>query len=242
MTRALLALALTVVALFGIAGCGGDDKQTVYVFGDSLVSQGTKYLQDQLRHDGFTPHVASLSGAATCDLFKAVRDDKERFHPDVVAMSFSGNALGPCMRDARGRMLTGAAYLAKYRTDTEQMLRMFGNDVPFYLVGAPISGGGDDRVYRLYRQIAKQHPNTHFVDGGKYLTPGHRFTPTMPCLPGEPCTGPVVNGVRNNIVRSPDHAHFCPIDPGFGKPCPQYSSGAYRFARAIAEAVDRGQQ
>jgi hypothetical protein len=231
-TRPLSAAALTIVALVSLvalAACGSDDKPTVYVFGDSLVSQATTYLQDQLRHDGFTPHVASLSGAATCDLSKAVGDDKQRFDPDVAVMSFSGNALGPCMRDAQGRMLTGDAYLAKYRADTERMLRRFGDDVPFYLVGAPISGGGDDRVYRLYQEIARKHPNTHFVDGGK-------------CLRGEPCTGPVVDGVRTNVVRSPDHAHFCPIDPGFGKPCPQYSSGAYRFARAIAEAVDRGER
>jgi hypothetical protein len=235
-------LVLGVIAAAGVlAGCGSDDHETVYVFGDSLVSQATTYLDQQLRADGFDPKVASLGGSATCDWFDNARRDHERYDPDVVVMSFSGNALSSCMRHADGTALSDREYVDKYRADTERILRIFGTDVPFYLVGAPISGAGDDRVYRVYEQVAKQHPNVHFVDGGKYVTPGHTFAQTLPCLRGEPCTGPVVNGVRNNIVRAPDRAHFCPVATAIGDPCPQYASGAYRFARAIAEAVDEGE-
>jgi hypothetical protein len=156
-------------------------------------------------------------------------------------MSFSGNALSPCMKHPDGTALSNREYVEKYRADTEKMLRIFGNDVPIQLVGSPISGAGDDRVYRIYEEIAKQHPNVHFVDGGKYVTPHHKFVKTLPCLRGEPCTGPVVDGVRNNIVRAPDDAHFCPVATPLGNPCPVYASGGYRFARAIAEAVKQGE-
>jgi hypothetical protein len=146
------------------------------------------------------------------------------------------------MLHADGSALSGPEYEAKYRADTEKILAMFGVDVPVYLVGAPVSDTGDDRVFRIYEQIAKKHPNVRFVDGGKYLTPNHRFAMTLPCLRGEPCTGPVIRGVRNNVVRAPDRAHFCPVASAPGAPCPVYSSGAYRFAIAIAQAVKQGQR
>jgi hypothetical protein len=146
------------------------------------------------------------------------------------------------MQHADGTPLSSAEYVAKYTADTRRAISTFGRNVRVYLVGAPVSGAGDDRVWQIYRTLASDYPNTQFVDGGRYLTPGHKFAMTLPCLPKEPCTGPVVNGVRNNVVRSPDRAHLCPIDPGFGKPCTVYSSGAYRFALAIAQAIEQGKQ
>jgi hypothetical protein len=236
---ATLLIVLAVAALLG--GCGSDHHDRVYVFGDSLVAQGTKYLGQQLRADDFDPHIVSLSGSATCDWFENARRDQKKVDPDVVVISFSGNALSPCMKHPDGTALSNREYVDKYRADTERVLRTFGDDVPVYLVGAPISGVGDDRVYRLYERLARDHPNWHFVDGGKYVTPHHEYAQTLPCLRGEPCTGPVVDGVRHNIVRAPDHAHFCPVATPLGNPCPVYASGAYRFARAIAEAVKQGE-
>ena len=73
--------------------------------------------------------------------------------------------------------------------------------------------------------------------------PGGTFAWTLPCMATEPCTGPVVGGVPSNTVRSPDGADFCPI-PVVGPPaqagsCPVYSSGAFRYASAMASPVER---
>ena len=53
---------------------------------------------------------------------------------------------------------------------------------------------------------------------------------------------PVVHGVPSNDVRSPDGVHFCPVatadEKGNIRRCGIYSSGAYRYANAMVEALD----
>lgn len=39
-------------------------------------------------------------------------------------------------------------------------------------------------------------------------------------------------------MRAPDGMHFCD-DPGGARACPEYSSGAWRFARAMAASLPR---
>jgi len=70
-----------------------------------------------------------------------------------------------------------------------------------------------------------------FVDAGAAVeTPDGSFAATLPCLPGEAECGP--DGT--NPVRNDDGVHLC---PGASGPCPVYSSGAFRFASAIAAAI-----
>jgi hypothetical protein len=244
-----LAVAFALVIGFALvsAGCSSGHAASsrgtpAYVFGDSLVFQAQQELAGLMnKHGGYDVQISALAGTATCDWWPNMTKARDELHPKVVAMSFSGNALGTCMKHADGTALSDQEYVDKYTADTKRAIAMFGPNVTFYLVGSPVNGQGDDRVWQIYRKLAPQYPNVHFVDGGKYVTPNHKFAKTLPCLAGEPlCNGPVVNGVHENVVRSPDRAHFCPIDPGFGKPCTVYSSGAYRFALAIAQAIEQG--
>jgi hypothetical protein len=237
-----VAVVAAVVAAF-VAGCSSGGDTRVLVVGDSLVAQATPYLKRAFaKDDHLKVQVKALAGSATCDWFATLPKLRKSLHPDVVVASFSGNALSPCMKHADGTALDDAEYVAKYTEDTRRMMAFFP-DARIYLVGAPVNGRGDDRVFRIYEQIASNEDRVTFVDGGKYLTPHHRFALTLPCLKGERCTGPVVHGVRNNVVRTPsDQAHFCPAaNTPAGAPCPVYSSGAYRFARAIEEGVDAGE-
>jgi hypothetical protein len=64
-----------------------------------------------------------------------------------------------------------------------------------------------------------------------------QYTDSLPCLPNEPCTGPVIHGVRTNRVRAPDGVHFCPVTVLGRAPCPVWSSGAFRFGAAMAAPV-----
>ncbi|MEQ1786121.1 MAG: hypothetical protein ABL966_03640, partial [Acidimicrobiales bacterium] len=57
------------------------------------------------------------------------------------------------------------------------------------------------------------------------------FALALPCLPGEVECGTT----GRNAVRSDDGVHLCPGTAP--TPCPVYSSGAYRFAEAIAAAL-----
>jgi hypothetical protein len=241
-SRARVAFAVAMGALAFIAlACSGGGDERVYVFGDSLVTQSTTYLRGMLRDvDGIEARVESLAGSATCDWFANARKARDDFDPEVVVISFSGNALSPCMRRADGTPLNDREYRARYRAHTERLLDEF-DDATVYLVGAPVSASGDDRVFRIYEDLARERDDVAFVDGGRYVTPEGRFVLTLPCLDVEPrCTGPVVESVRHNVVRTPsDRTHFCPQDAPPGAACPVYASGAWRFARAITEAVDR---
>ncbi len=92
-------------------------------------------------------------------------------------------------------------------------------------------------VNQLYRSIAKATTGVTYDDAGQAVMAKGRFTWTLPCLSGEPCTGP--HGT--NIVRSPDGIHFCPngkSTPDRGlEDCDVYSSGAFRFASAMLKAA-----
>ena len=71
---------------------------------------------------------------------------------------------------------------------------------------------------------------------------GGRWTETLPCLAGEPCTGGHdANGTPVNIVRAPDGAHFCPGAPaavrGVTTECSVWDGGAWRYGNAMAAPV-----
>jgi len=85
----------------------------------------------------------------------------------------------------------------------------------------------------MYAEFAAA-PGVSFVDAGIAVeTDQGAFVAQMPCLPGEPTCD--ANGMVP--VRSADGVHFCPS--GFATPCPTHSSGAFRFAAAIAPAAQR---
>jgi hypothetical protein len=69
-----------------------------------------------------------------------------------------------------------------------------------------------------------------------------RWTESLTCVAGEPCTGGTdATGAAINTVRAPDGMHFCPAAPeavlGVTGDCPVWSSGAFRFARAMARSA-----
>ena len=68
---------------------------------------------------------------------------------------------------------------------------------------------------------------------------GGNWTATLPCLPGEDEAKGCVDG--QIPVRAADHGHFCPTvaeDLGGVVPqCPVWSSGAWRYGAAVAQAI-----
>jgi hypothetical protein len=94
----------------------------------------------------------------------------------------------------------------------------------------------------MYREVAAGHPRARYIDAGAAVLDHGRYTTTLPCLAGEPCTGGTDSlGRAVNVVRSPDGQHLCPSEEkppaGSNQPCAVWSSGAYRFAMAMANAV-----
>jgi len=216
----------------------------VAVYGDSLSQQAQPYFRRLMAAEDTsnTTYYSSHGGTALCDWLGRMRTMAKTTHFEAVMLEFSGNALTRCM--AKVRYYT-PAYYAKYRADT---MAAIGIWVPtgahVFLVGAPVTRKQQesvpdwDALNRQYAQIAAADPrHVTFVDAGLAVEgPGGTYTRTLPCYIGEPCTGPVVDGVRSNIVRSADGVHFCPVAE-VRESCRAYAAGAFRFAAAMVHGL-----
>ena len=227
-------------------------EAVVAFYGDSLGSESESLLQDALLTAGVADvRTRTFGGTAICDWFDEMRDDAVELRPSVVVVEFSGNALTPCMMGPDGVSLlaTRDVYFDKYARDAAEVLAIFSaSPTRVVFVGAPISRRAEEsrdpeanRLNRMYEGLALFTPDVTYVDAGAAVLRDGHWTETLPCLPSEPCLDADADGVPVNIVRAPDGGHFCPGAPearrGVTQTCPVWSSGAYRFARAIADGV-----
>jgi hypothetical protein len=236
-----LGLAIVAALVVGIVvrDDGDSGPERIAVFGDSLTYQAAPYLRNFFNRERthYQADVRSLPGTAICNWFDVMEKQRRHFDPQVVVFQFVGNDILPCMRNPDGSQLAKPEYLRRWERDTRHAIDLFDTKTSIYLIGAPEMGNDDNRVYDIWKRLAAEYPNTHFVDGGRLVSPHRTFVATLPCLPEERCTGPVVDGVRTNVVRAFDEVHFCPDENAYGKPCGVYASGAYRFAITIFEGV-----
>lgn len=211
----------------------GRIDQLVYV-GDSL-AQETYSLLAYLS-PGKTVSTKFWGGTAPCDWLDV---DLGAGPTSVVVITFTGNSLTDCMSDGRGGHLVDEALIAKYRTDVGILVdraRQAGASV--VLVGQPLRAPSFDAdlevegINAMYREYAAAFPNVSFVDAGAQVeTLDGRYTDRLPCTPFD--TDCAADGTT--VVRG-DGVHFCPIEGQ--NPCSVWSSGAFRFGSAIAQAAN----
>lgn len=219
-----------------------DRPLRVALYGDSLSFEAQAFFTDELASRGVDVRARTYGGTAICDWLDTMREDALAWQPDAVVVEFVGNRLTPCMNPG-GAPEPDAAYYARYEADASAVVAMF---VPLgarvYFAGAPMprlapeDQAGWGRLNAMYRGLADRSAGVVYVDAGASVLDGGSWTETLPCLPGEPC-GP--DG--RNVVRAPDGGHFCPGAPdavaGVTSGCPVWSSGAWRYARAMAAPV-----
>ncbi len=241
---ALVAVAIT------LSSCSfGSATPRVALFGDSLATEAQPYYSDLLAHaEGETGLIFdSYGGTAVCDWLTRMQEVEAQYHPKLVELVFSGNDLTPCMH---GYELYTPAYYQKYRSDTLAAIDIFvPGGAHVFLVGAPITREqqatvpGWQVLNAQYAEIAADdRGRVTYVDAGAAAEgPDHTYAKTLPCLVEEPCVGPSVRGIPSNVVRSPDGTHFCPSQvadaEGVMGACDVYSSGAYRYAKAMVDAL-----
>jgi hypothetical protein len=246
---ALVSMALSCSSPSGQAASGPSEKYPpqIALFGDSLSWEAQPYYTSLIHATGETALTYdSVGGTAICDWLPRMREVEATYHPHAAQLQFSGNALTPCMA---GYPHSSQAYYDRYRADTQAAIDIFApRGTHVFLVGAPISRAGQadpnwDRLNRQYAEVAAGDPqHVTYVDAGTAVEgPGDTYVETLPCLEVEACLGPVVGGVPSNTVRSPDGVHFCPATTGNEKGviggCPIYSSGAFRYAHSMVEAL-----
>jgi hypothetical protein len=233
--RALAALvAVALVALAPVAHAA-PKRPRVLLFGDSLLVEAAPHVRSLAAKAGIDVDIEAYGGTAICDWTPGADATRRRFTPDVSVVAFSGNSLTPCTQRRAGSSL-GIAY----GKDLDAMVRVLKPSGPVYAVRPParrywnISAQAVDASYA----DAGRAGSVRLIEGGQLISPGGTWVQAMPCLAGEPCAGPVVQKVRENVVRSPDGLHFCPTGYDKGR-CGQWSSGAYRYALTIMGVVVR---
>jgi hypothetical protein len=148
------------------------------------------------------------------------------------------------MTDSAGKQLRvgSRAYYEKYGTYFHTFFAeatAVGAKVVF-VETPPERTAAADNVQRnlaaIARTEARTFPGVEVNDSPRLALGGSTWSPRMPCLPSEGdnvgCNGGSI------VVRSPDGAYFCPVQPASAAAvtngCPTYSSGAVRYGRAIA--------
>jgi hypothetical protein len=221
----------------------------IALFGDSLAWEAEPYYRSLIQATGNTALTSdTFGGIAICDTLDEMRTVAKKKVFGAVQIEFSGNSLTPCMS---GSPYGTQAWLDKYRTDAITAVGIFAPlGTRVFLIGSPVTRSQwesqnpfANSINEIYAEIAASDPaHVTYVDAGAaVLSVYGGFTKTLACLLAEPCTGPAVDGIHSNVVRSPDGAHFCPDEEGDSKGvvggCLVYSSGAYRYANAMVEAL-----
>ena len=208
----------------------------IALYGDSQASEAGQDFAFLASNSGASVRVRTFPGTATCDYLASMAADAQDWQPTAVVLAFSGDAFTPCMA---GYQLGTPQYFAKYKADTQTAISIFraiGTKV--ILVGLPLDASASlsqnaSALNQIYQSLADANIGVTYADAGQAVMANGQFTWTLPCLSGEPCTGPA----GTNVVRAPDGVHFCPdgktTPVGGLEECDVYSSGAFRFASAM---------
>lgn len=231
--RAAGALVAVVLVVVGLSACQ-PARPRVIVYGDSLAWESAREIQDWAAARGYEAVLHTRFGGAPCSLYDTMRQDRAT-RPAVVILTFSGNTdyLAPCV--GKGD------YPASYRAQMREVKRIWtGSGVRIEWVAVPRVPVWPSEETQDAMRTEAEALGMGTSDGGRYVSPGRTWAWTQPCMSGERCTGHQLNPsvpAGRNIVRANDRVHFCP-GAGHGlDPCSAYSSGSWRFARALTEVL-----
>jgi hypothetical protein len=210
---------------------------SVAFFSDSIGYESKDYLRDVLAEQGDQlVSYEGYPGTALCTYLSSIVDSAAAPNVDVVLVEFSGNVWGPCMESRVSSSTEREQILAAYESDITTAVNDFDRSpVRLGIILAPEPVGSASPLHEinsLYRRVAR-NSRALIIDAATYLvdstgTPQHQLA----CLQGEPC-----DDTGHTVVRSPDGLHLCPTAHEVGLNCPRYSSGARRFAKAVAESI-----
>lgn len=235
----VLAAALGTAAV-AVAGCTPTGPRVV-IFGDSLTIEAKGAGQASTVLAGYR---VDWSGTkymtAPCNGLAAAK--KLTYVPDVVVINYAGNR-GSFQDNCMGGE-TGAALAARYRKDVQALIDRFRNGrTKVVVAGAPARQrelvDGNLVFDGLAALATDPHNAVAFFDAGRYLTPD-RTQPTRAatCLASE--TGArcgTSQDPRKNYIRDVDREHLCPLGGEIDGSCAVYSSGSYRLALNLRDAI-----
>lgn len=235
-----------VVAALVLAGTGCTSglmgqttRRSVLLYGDSLADESQRWFVTS-----FPPsihvEVHVLGGTAICDFLPEMAGDVARTRPVAVVLEFAGNGLTRCTQPTPGQGADRQQLQDRYRQDAAAATKLLTDaGATVWWMGAPVNRDptadiGNAEIRAVYAALPPRFARTHYVDAGRAVERDGQFVETLPCLREEPCAH--INGT-DNVVRSADGGHLCPQHTATVDTCPVWSSGAYRYGRAMAEPV-----
>ena len=237
--RALQPRFVTAVILLALLGAAclpvAPEPPTVIVYGDSLSSEASGQLDSQLQtaFPGWRVIVRSQGGAALCD-YKPQMQDDATLEADLVIIQFSGNYFTPCTNGSVDNYFWDAGWAINLWHERNTPVLFVGG---LSRVGQPAGIGTTGGTFKWWAEYTAAW-GTRFVDASTFLVEDGIYKQTLPCYASEEesCTA---DNDRIN-ARNTDGSHLCNAlgSGGLGNiPCPDYASGAYRFALAIVRAA-----
>jgi len=232
---------LTAVSTLAItlSSCNTPTRVVGY-YGDSLGIEAVGPFELALASHAQVKQYAR-GGTAPCDWFSAMAAEA-RSPTFAVMISFSGNAMTPCMKDRLPGLITPARISALYAKDLAHAADLFPASTKVFLSTSPASkftSHGSNIMDYAEAEAAQARPShAVYVDAGTAVENANRgFTPTMACLSFEDAARGCHDG--SIAVREPAGLHFCTDGWQIDGSCPHYSSGALRFGMAQAAALLR---
>jgi hypothetical protein len=223
------------------------DPLRILFMGDSLAYEARYYFDFVVGYSGRANVEDSMvyGGTAICDWLEKLPLKLAQFRPDIAVVEFAGNNFTDCMRDpSTGQGYTGFPLVKKYLDDANAAMKTFKKfNVSVYWVNPPESCKTRDRpLTSVFIRMASRWSNADYLDTNSVLVPNGDCARYLPCLDGEPCTAiDPSTGQRAAVVRAPDGRHFCPDGgeavAGVTSTCDEWSSGAYRYATAVAVPI-----
>ncbi len=218
-------------------------------FGDSIMYESYWHMVSQFsKKKGWTYHVSAYPGYALCDWLSAI-DAKLATKPSVLVIESQGNSVTSCMKDANGINYPygSAGWLNKYKTDFNHVFASANANGVKVLVVYPLPFAApslttysSQLTTMIKTEAAKYHNISVTAAPRNAVTSSGKFIWEKSCLATE-TTAMGCNAVTRKItVRAPDGIHLCPTATGsynFMNGCPQYSSGEYRYAKALVAAT-----
>lgn len=257
--KRILVAALAIAALLATAtpAHATATRHELLVYGDSLTWESTAQITAQFAtRPGWTVVVHSFPGTAPCDWLGWLASDLATYQPTIVAVETAGNATRPCMADANGNAQAqdSPGFLADYQADLAQFMQtVTATGAKFLYVNAPPMASPYTLVWNqsiidvntIAASLAGQYHGVSITNGPRVAvsTPAGKFVAYKPCLPTETAAqGCVAKKIAMRTLAGLQAGiHFCPSGLS-GYPfyaCSTYSSGEFRWARALRIAAMR---
>ncbi len=250
---AFLAEAPSVVLPHGGDVTARSPRHRALFLGDGLgVEAADPLMLDVGAHPGWGIRVRARGLLAPCDWLRGFSRQLRETRPAVVGLLSAGDsAATKCMTSSTGGVPLGSPeYYRRYR---DALAGIFDEAVRagarvVYFEPPPFSDPAREdaarRVAAIVRSLAPQYPGVTVSTAVRDALSEHGgYTETLPCSAAEVqahrCgpSGRITVRTRPGLLDS--GLHLCPdgLVPNAPIICPVYSSGAVRYARAVADAM-----